>query len=359
MDFNALIVAVSANFPVAIGFTAQILVEAFINAMFTRHNDKRIAANDVKAQTLGNYISELYKENIISGTDLIKCKNLEAIAKLADKARNEQRQTKDSIECNGNYNRKQEYDFEWFLRFFERAGYATNEDMQKLWASVLNGEIDNRGFFSYKAIETLYHMSATDARLFAELAQYSIVTPYSECILPCSSELYEDYNITSPVVQSGSSDIYSILAAAYGINNERVMYLIESGLLSSLLTTSNFIIEHEPIFITNDHYAISLELKPDCNCESIEFNVSGYRFTSVARQLFGVIDTEVSLSLCLDYARLIARKYSEVEVHVYSIISIDKDGMEIDDEIDYLHNSKYLNVSKIQELNNIDDFDIL
>lgn len=94
MGFNALIVAVSANFPVAIGFTAQILVEAFINAMFTRHNDKRIAVNDAKAQTLGNYISELYKENKISGTDLIKCKNLEAIAKLADKARNEQRQTK-------------------------------------------------------------------------------------------------------------------------------------------------------------------------------------------------------------------------------------------------------------------------
>lgn len=40
---------------------------------------------------------------------------------------------------------------------------------------------------------------------------------------------------------------------------------------------------------------------------------------------------------------------------MYSIIAIDKDSMEIDDEIDYLHNSKYLSVSKTQELNDLDD----
>ncbi len=359
MDFNALIVAITSGFPNAFSHIAEILVEAFIFAMFAKHGDKKNAAHSVKANVLGDFIAELYKDNKITGTDLVKCTNLAAIAKLADKKRAEQDTSSEAHEHSNSYNASQTYDFEWFLRFFERAGYATKEEMQELWASVLNGEINNRGSFSYKAIETLFHMSVNEANLFDEMAKYSIVTPYAECMLPCSSELYANYDTTSPVIQSGHSDIYSIIAAAYGINNERVQCLIESGLLSSLLTTSNFIVSHDPIYITNDQYALSLKLKSGVTHDGIEIDICGYRFTSVARQLFGVMHTEMSLPFFLDFARLIKRRYSEIEVHIYNIITIDENGIELDEEYDYLFDSQYLNYTKLQELNECGDFDIV
>lgn len=355
MDFNSLIVAITSGFPNAVSSTAEILVEAFIFAMFAKHGDKKNAAHSVKANVLEDFIAELYKDNKITGTDLVKCTNLAAIAKLADKKRAEQEASTKVHEPNAS----QTYDFEWFLRFFERAGYATKEEMQNLWASVLNGEINNRGSFSYKAIETLFHMSVNEANLFDEMARYSIVTPYAECMLPCSSELYANYDTATPVIQSGHSDIYSILAAAYGINNERVQSLIESGLLSSLLTTSNFVVGHDPIYITNDQHALSLNLKSGLTYDGIEIDVCGYRFTSVARQLFGVMHTDMSLSFFLDFARLIERRYSEIEVHVYNITSIDENGFELDEEYDYLVDSQSLDYTKLQELNEIEAFDIL
>lgn len=79
-----------------------------------------------------------------------------------------------------------------------------------------------------------------------------------------------------------------------------------------------------------------LEEKPDSNLESLEFEVCGHRFSSVARQLFAVIEDKPSLSCFLDYARLIERRYSELEVKVFKIVSVDRDELVLEDSIDYL-----------------------
>lgn len=335
MDFNALITTFSANLPSASSFLAQTIVSAFISAMFSNRSDKNVVIYNSQVDFLNQTISQLHEKNALTATEYLKCKNLADIAKLADEAR-------------ANYNAKvfddpsyswsrPEYDFDWFWRFFERAGYASNDDMKKLWAAVLNGEIDHSGQFSYKAIETLFHMGPIEARVFKEMAQYSINTPYGECLLPSSEELYDGYDVTSPCAVDGESDIYGILAAAYGITTEKIMYLDEYGLVSSMLNVSSFTITHDPIVLSNDHYAMEIRLKETSNLESLEFVVTGHRFSSVARQLFAVIDDNTSLSCFLDYARLIERRYSEVAVNVFKIVNIDKNEIVIDDSIDYLH----------------------
>ena len=73
--------------------------------------------------------------------------------------------------------------------------------------------------------------------------------------------------------------------------------------------------------------------------ESLEIEVCGHRFSSVARQLFAVIEDEPSLSCFLDYARLIERRYSMVAVKVYKIVSVD-----------YLHDENADCYSRLQNL---------
>ena len=352
MDFNALITSFSSNVPAVSVFLAQTIVSAFISAMFSNRSDKKVVIYQSKVDFINDIIEELKNDNAISATEYLKCKNLSDIAKLADKARG--KRARDNPDQSSVKWERPSYDFDWFWRFFERAGYASNEDMKKLWASVLNGEIEHSGQFSYKAIETLFHMSPIEAKVFREMAQYSFNTPFGECLLPSSGELYDNYDVTSPCVIDGQSDIYSILAAAYGITNEKIMYLDEYGLVSSMVSESSFHVTHEPIFITNDHYAIEIQLKEKCKLDSIEFDVCGHRFSSVARQLFAVLNDEPSLSCFLDYARLIARRYSQIDIKVFKIINYDMNELEIEDSIDYLHDSQYNSKTRIDLLGNID-----
>lgn len=351
MDFNELITTYSSYIPAASPFLAQTIVSAFISAMFSNKSDRKVAIYQAKADFLNQIISDLYRDNIITTTEYLKCKNLADIAKLADAGREKQRGASNGTFEDG---KRPAYDFDWFWRFFEHAGYASNEDMKKLWASVLNGEIVHSGQFSYKAIETLFHMSPIEARVFQEMAQYSFNTPYGECLLPSSEELYDNYDVTSPCVVDGQSDIYAVLAAAYGITNEKIMYLDEYGLLSSMLTVSSFSVTHDPFLITNDHYAIEMCLKDTSDLESLEFEVCGHRFSSVARQLFAVIEDEPCLSCFLDYARLIERKNSEMEVKVFKIVSIDREEIQIDDSIDYLHDQRDHSNTRLQNLGQFD-----
>lgn len=347
VDFNELITSFS-SIQSSTSFLAQTIVSAFISAMFSKRSDKKVTVYSAKIDFLNQIIYELQRDNIVTATEYLKCRNLADIAKLADEARKKQAKTTTENATDGAQHPV--YDFDWFWRFFERAGYASNEDMKKLWACVLNGEIDHSGQFSYKAIETLFHMSPVEATVFRDMAQYSFNTPFGECILPSSDELYDNYDVTSPCVVDGQSDLHAVIAAAYGITNEKIMYLDEYGLLSSMLTVSSFSVTNEPVFITNDYYAIEIRLKENSQLESFELKIQGHRFSSVARQLFAVMEDVPSLSFFLDYARLIEKRYPQIDVKVFEIVLLDRESIEIEDSIDYLHDPSSETKTRLQSL---------
>lgn len=347
MDFNSLITTFSSLLPSS-SFMAQTIVSAFISAIFSSRSSKKEAIYGAKVDLLNKIIYDLVEDNTLTATEYLKCKNLADIAQLADQAR--AKRAKGTLDEGAECNEQPKYNFDWFWRFFERAGYASDLEMKKLWASVLNGEIDHSGQFSYKAIETLFLMNEAHAKLFREMARFSFNTPFGECILVSSDELYENTDVNTPCAVDGESDMYSVLAAAYGITNEKVMLLDEYGLVSSMLTTSSFHITHDPQFITNDYYAIQIQLRADCQLESLEFEICGHRFSSVARQLFAVLDDEPSVSFFLDYARLIKRRFPEIDVSVFSIASIDENGLTIEDSTDWLEEPSSKEKTRISTL---------
>lgn len=65
-----------------------------------------------------------------------------------------------------------EVDHDWTARFFNDVQDVSSEEMHRLWAKVLAGEVDRPGQFSLRTLDTLHNMSVGEAKLFAEACNY-------------------------------------------------------------------------------------------------------------------------------------------------------------------------------------------
>ena len=63
-------------------------------------------------------------------------------------------------------------DHDWTARFFNDVQDVSSEEMQRIWAKVLAGEVDQPGQFSLRTLDALHNMSVGEATLFAEACNY-------------------------------------------------------------------------------------------------------------------------------------------------------------------------------------------
>jgi hypothetical protein len=67
-----------------------------------------------------------------------------------------------------------EPDPDWTARFFDCVQDVSSEDMQKLWAKILAGEVESQGRTSLRTLETLRNMTKHDAEVFHEVCEFVI-----------------------------------------------------------------------------------------------------------------------------------------------------------------------------------------
>lgn len=65
-------------------------------------------------------------------------------------------------------------DDDWLFAWREHAGKVSNEDLQRLWGSVLAGEIKSPGKYSIRTLEFLRMLSKEEAEKISQLAKYVI-----------------------------------------------------------------------------------------------------------------------------------------------------------------------------------------
>ena len=65
-----------------------------------------------------------------------------------------------------------EPDPDWTARFFDCVQDVSSEDMQKLWAKVLAGEVESPGRTSLRTLDTLRNMTKRDAEMFRDICQF-------------------------------------------------------------------------------------------------------------------------------------------------------------------------------------------
>ena len=310
MQYDLLEILLKNAQPIA-GYTIQTLASAFISALFLKGNTARTEFEKIKVKKTEEVIDFLMKSEQLSFIDLV----------------------------------------DWFVRFFESAGSISDQDMQDLWARILNEEIQKAGKFSFRTLDVFFKMDKDEILAFQYCAKNKLISPYGEYFLLNSDEALvpDDDNMGYGLAITEESDISSIMAATYNINSNVIRLLEGAELLSTMLTTSDFIINEKPISIYNGIATILLNLKSDCGFTDFRFELTGFRFSYSAIELFSIVNEPESLSFILDYARLIERQYPFLDVRVYKKIKDGDIDYIYDDTLDILHNDKYTNLTKITD----------
>ncbi len=212
MDTNTLIEIIKNGTPI-VQSSLSAIVGAVISTLFLRKNTGTTEFEKIKMGLFKEAATELLDNGKMTYYEFYKCNNFFKIAKLADKM-------KDS--SNANNRQDIEYDLDWFVRFFDSVGTISNENMQQIWAKILNGEIQQQGSFSFRTLETMHNMSQHEAEIFA--------------------------NVTSLVLDgtfifSSLDGIGQEVNENYGFDNNILRLLEECGLINGLRMQSQLVLE--------------------------------------------------------------------------------------------------------------------
>ena len=170
-------------------------------------------------------------------------------------------------------------DEDWLFAWRENAGKVSAEDLQRLWGSVLAGEIKAPGKYSIRTLEFLKTLSKQEAELISQLASYVI-----DGRIARAQKTYLD---------------------SKGLTFSRLLMMQELGVLSGveaigLSTTYTSIAPHKFTRALVSHgKALIIEHEDSSKALKIEI----YMLTAVGRQVLGLGSFEPDV----EYMRLVAK----------------------------------------------------
>ena len=179
------IIAFLSGVPEIVGDIVSSVVGAVFTAVFLRNNTKTEEFEKIKAAKFKEVADDLLDAGKMTYTEYYKASNFLEIAKKADRYYQEHPRK----------NKKETYDFDWFVRFFEAVGNVSDDTMQELWAKILAGEIAQPSSFSFKTIDVLRNMSRRDAELFVKICSHSFVIDGTRHFLPNEDEFLKSVDI--------------------------------------------------------------------------------------------------------------------------------------------------------------------
>lgn len=190
-----------------------------------------------------------------------------------------------------------EPDPDWTARFFDSVQDVSSEDMQKLWAKVLSGEIQGPGSTSMRTLDVIKNMTARDAEMFQKVCSYVILD-----FLFKPDEVAKDQ---SPLLY------------------EDLLVLEDAGLINAdadLVKTIRF---KRPSESTHLPYQDRLlEVRP--TDETVEINIPAYLLTPAGKELHRFADCTPRLGYLKSLAHFLWAK--NCELSSARIIEILPDG---------------------------------
>ena len=193
-------------------------------------------------------------------------------------------------------------DHDWTARFFDNAKDVSDEEMQKLWAKLLAGEVERPGSVSLRTLSILREMTQKEAELFARAVNYIIS------------------GIDKPAWMFRAD---TGVQAFPDISVDKLYSLIEAGLVlpdtqQSRLASPNF-----------DGYSYLLYAgKKALRVQAGKFNTPAYNFSISGTQLAKYIEPTVNAEYLQQVANYIYSATGRA-VEVADILAIDIEGRRI------------------------------
>lgn len=181
-------------------------------------------------------------------------------------------------------------DHDWTARFFDHVQDVSSEDMQRLWAKVLAGEVKRPNSTSIQTLNILRNLDRETAKIFSTLCS------------ACISIQTEDQFLDIRVASMGGNAATNALDK-YGLNFDKLNILNEHGLIISDYNSwfdYNPCIEpwpskaqvgmwFVPFYFQDKFWVLSPTTERDPN---EEFRVSGVALTRSGRELSRIVDLE-------------------------------------------------------------------
>lgn len=165
-------------------------------------------------------------------------------------------------------------DKDWMLRFINSVEDISNEDMQKLWAKILAGEVVKPNSFSLRTLEVLRSINKNEAELFSRLCNVVL----NKSFVYCNNEIIQKY----------------------GITYNDILRLDECGLVNSdsLLQLNIKLSEIPKIIIDYEKHILLAESSDD-----ITLQVPQYPLTEAGKNLYIITNGQISFEYLVDVSR--------------------------------------------------------
>lgn len=270
------IIALLSNSPTAISVVSSV-VGGLFTTIFLRRNTSVAEFEKIKNGQFKEVADSLLKAGKMTYVEYYQASNFLEVAKKADKYYSEIHHD------NNNAN----YDFDWFVRFYEAVGNISDEVMQDLWAKLLAGEVAEPSSFSLKTIDVLRNLSKQDAELFSLICSHSVMTR-GQNFLPHYDTYLEKHNIYY-------TDIMKLNEQGLIFNDGTIGFSMSIG-------------QNPNVLFWNNDLVMTIESSDDKN---IEIHIKTYPFTKAGQELAVLVSKSVSEENFIELAKEIANKNQE------------------------------------------------
>lgn len=264
------------------------VVGSLLTAIFLRKNTEVQEFEKIKAGKFKQVIDELLESGRMSYTEYYKASNFLNIAEKADAM---------YAEMKHNGDMQNQYNFDWYMRFYEIVGNISDENVQDMWAKIMAGEINRPNSYSLKTIDILKNIGKQEAELFADVLACSVSTG-DKVFLPN----YEGY------------------LENCGITYSQIMRLSEMGLIYNDLGIVLGNTVQERMHFINGNKLMTLKAKKE-NVAKIE--IKQFPLTESGKEVATLVQSVLSDDKFIEFAKEVKKENSNVEVQVHEIISVD------------------------------------
>ncbi|RKJ41240.1 DUF2806 domain-containing protein [Acutalibacter sp. 1XD8-33] len=288
--------------PTIVDTAVPMVVQGVMTILFADKNSSPAMIAQIQSGNFSSAIKSLASEGKLTAYDFYKWNN---ILKIAQKA--------DSELGKGAIADPSEFDFDWFLRFFEAAGNIRADDMQQLWARVLAGEIKQPRSFSLRAVEVLRNMTTHEALAFKNAAALVLQESDGTIFLFCDTDL-SDVSVNQK----------------YGLSMGDILTLEEIGVISALRVDNEIEVNNEGAdgFFNGSDLMILFESNDE---RSSTFHYRSYPLSEVGKQLLPIVREESNDDYLIDLGKILKEDLREkIDVCAYRVTSREGNDLELD-----------------------------
>ena len=134
-----------------------------------------------------------------------------------------------------------EPDHDWTARFFEYVQDVSEEDVRRIWARILAGEVRTPGRVSLRTLSILRNMSRLEAELFSEAMRYVIddFIVWERCVRSSNKLKHDDFYYRFPAMGLFYSPVELRPPRSFSVGREGIAQLVNADHILILRGTPN------------------------------------------------------------------------------------------------------------------------